>query len=238
MSVQENFESNHREKTPNVIKANRTVHRVTFNPQEAEPGSTLNVYVPKLDDNEVIAPNSLALLFDIDLTGGHANNFLVQNVSRALVSKLVVKFDGAILEDFLEYDTYKIFQDLFLPEKKRKNMFLEGIQSEVLCKIRSGAGDKKTTGVEAEEKLTEVYGNKYCIKIDHQILNDHGVFYPRALNRPFVFQLTLAPASQVVKGGDPTKLKYKLTNIELKYEIISDYVKQGNPWRTGRKHVH
>ena len=32
--------------------------------------------------------------------------------------------------------------------------------------------------------------------------------------------MTLAPASQVVKGPDPTKLKYKLTNIEFEYEMI------------------
>ena len=28
------------------------------------------------------------------------------------------------------------------------------------------------------------------------------------------------PANQVVKGSDPTKLKYKLTNIQLEYEMI------------------
>ena len=37
--------------------------------------------------------------------------------------------------------------------------------------------------------------------------------------------MTLAPASQVVKGSDPTKLKYKLTNIHLEYEMIySEYL--------------
>jgi len=35
-----------------------------------------------------------------------------------------------------------------------------------------------------------------------------------------VFEVTLAPASQVVKGADTTKLKYKLTNIQLEYEMI------------------
>ena len=32
--------------------------------------------------------------------------------------------------------------------------------------------------------------------------------------------MTLAPANQVVKGSDPTKLKYKLNNIQLPYEMI------------------
>jgi len=35
-----------------------------------------------------------------------------------------------------------------------------------------------------------------------------------------VFELTLAEAAQVVKGTDTKKLKYKLTNIQLEYEMI------------------
>ena len=103
-------------------------------------------------------PGSLALRFDIDLSGGHANNFLVQNVSRALLSKMVVKFGSETLEDTVDYDVYKTFSDLFLPGEKHDNMMPEGIQSEDLCKIRSGAGDAKTSGVDAEKKLNEVYG--------------------------------------------------------------------------------
>ena len=176
--------------------------------------------MPKLSKNEVLVPGSLALRFDIDLSGGHANNFLVQNVSRALVSQMAVKFGGTTLEETVDYDVYKTFQDLFLPGEKRDNMVPEGIQSEDLSKIRSGAGDMKTSGVDAEKKLNEVYGKKYRINLDHQILTDHGIFYPQALYNDLIFEVALAPESQVVKGSDPTKLKYKLTNIQLEYEMI------------------
>ena len=37
-----------------------------------------------------------------------------------------------------------------------------------------------------------------------------------------MFKVTLAPANHVVKGSDTTKLKYKLTNIQLEYEMIRD----------------
>jgi len=99
-------------------------------------------------------------------------------------------------------------------------MILEGIQSEDLCKIRSGAGDKKTSGVTAENKLNEVYGSKYRIRFDHQMLTHHGVFYPQALYNDLVFEVTLAGAEHVVNGSDTTQLKYKLTNIQLEYEMI------------------
>ena len=209
-----------KEKILRAMKAPRSVKRITFTPSEAGPGKTLNVRVPKLNNNEVIVPGSLALRFDIDLSGGHANNFLVQNVSRALVSKMVVKFESTILEQTDNYSTYKIFSDLFLPGEKRDSMVPEGVQSEDLCKIRSGSGDKKTSGVAAENKLNQIYGTKYRINLDHQILTDHGVFYPKALYNDLLFEVTLASAGEVVKGSDPTKLNYKLTNIELEYEMI------------------
>ena len=207
-------------KAMRAMKAPYSVKRITFDPSEANPGARLDVRVPKLNQNEVLVPGSLALRFNIDLSGGHANNYLVQNVSRALVSQQVVKFGGTTLDDIVDYDIYKIFTDLFLPEETHGNMLAEGIQSEKLSKIRSGAGDKPTTGVDDENKLEKVYGKKYRINLDHQILTDHGVFYPQALYQDLVFELALAPADQVVKGSDATKLKYKLTNIQLEYEMI------------------
>ena len=99
-------------------------------------------------------------------------------------------------------------------------MVLEGIQSEGLCKIRSDAGDKKTSGVVAENKMKDIYGKRYRIRLDHQILTDHVVFYPQALYNNLVFELTLAEALNVVKGSEPKGLKYKLTNMQLEYEMI------------------
>ena len=141
-------------------------------------------------------------------------------VGRALVEKLVVKYSGTILQDAVDYDIYKIFEDLFLLQEERHNMLQDGIPSEDLNKIRSNAGDKKTTGVDTENKLNKIYGTKYRIRLDHQILNDHGTFYPQALFNGLVFELTLAPVSKVVRGSDPSKLKYKLKNVQLEYEMI------------------
>jgi len=143
MSVSENLRPTYNEKTLGAMRAERAVKRITFDRSEASPGETLYVSVPKLNDNEVLVPGSLALLFDIDLSGGNANNFLVQNVTRALIDKLVVRFGGTTLQETVAYDIYKIFDDLFLSQERRDGMILEGIQSEDLCKIRSGAGDKK-----------------------------------------------------------------------------------------------
>ena len=92
-------------------------------------------------------------------------------------------------------------------------MLMEGIQSEKLCKVRANSGDKPTSGVNTENSLEAVYKMKYKINLDHQILTSSGVFYPQALDKDLIFELTLAPASQVVRGFDTSKLVYKLKNI-------------------------
>ena len=222
MAVPPSLLPSHSKKVLGAMKAERTVKRITFNPTEANPGETLYVSVPKLAVNEVIVAGSLALVFNINLklTGAHANNYLVQNVSRALVNKLAVKFAAATVQDTDSYNIYKTFEDLFLSRDKRANMLREGIQSVDLNRIRSGSGDKKTSGVDEENALNAVYGTKYRINLDHPILTDHGVFYPQALYNDLVFELTLASAPEVVKGSDASKLGYKLENIQMEYEVI------------------
>jgi len=154
---------------------------------------------------------------------------------------MVVKFAGTILQDTVGYDVFKIYEDLFLSQEQRDSMLLEGIQSEDLCRIRSNAGDKKTSGVDTEKNLNEIYGTKYRIRLDHEILTDHGVFYPQALCNDLVLEVTLAPASQVVKGSDPTKLKYKLTNIQLEYKMIRSEMpaqEANSNYSNGKKFVY
>ena len=222
MAVPPSLLPSHSEKVLGAMKAERTVKRITFNPTSANPGETLYVHVPKLAENEVIVPGSLALVFDINLkvTGAHANNYLVQNVSRALVDKFILRFAATTVQETASYGIYKTFEDLFRSRDERENMLREGIQSTDLNKIRSGAGDKKTSGVDEENALNAVYGTKYRINLDHPILTDHGVLYPQALYNDLVFELTLATAPEVVKGPDGTKLGYKLENIQMEYEVI------------------
>ena len=226
MAVPPSLLPSHSEKVLGAMKAERTLKRITFNPTSANPGETLYVSVPKLAENEVIVPGSLALVFNINLkvTGAHANNYLVQNVSRALVDKFKVKFGAFTVQDTDSYNIYKTFEDLFRSRDERDNMLREGIQSTDLNKIRSGAGDKKTSGVDEENALNAEYGTKYRINLDHPILTDHGVLYPQALYNDLVFDLTLAAAPEVVKGSDATKLGYKLENIQLEYEVIRSKV--------------
>ena len=131
-------------KSLHALNAECVVKCIMFDCTEANPGEMLNVSLPKLNGNGVLVPGMLVPCFDIDLSGGHANNFLVQKVMHAHVDKLVVKFGGTTLQDTVGYDICKTFEGLFLPGEKRDNMVPEGIQSKDLYKIHSNAGNKKT----------------------------------------------------------------------------------------------
>ena len=50
--------------------------------------------------------------------------------------------------------------------------------------------------------LAAIHNTKYYIPIDHPILNDHGVLYPRALSQPLSFEITFAPVADVVVFSD------------------------------------
>ena len=210
----------HSEAIFNSMQAERTVTRIAFNPSTANPGDVLYVTVPKLAQDVVIVPGTLSLVFDIDLSGGHANNFLVYNVSRALVSRLTVTFGGTPVHDTNGYDIYKIFNYMFIDVWTRDEMVMEGLHCDDLNKIRCNAADRKKTGVDDLNKIASVYKQKYKIHLGHQILTSNGVFYPQALDKDLTFELTLAPASQHIRGSDPDKLVYKLKNIQLEYERI------------------
>ena len=164
MAVQAKFHPDHYEKELGALNAERIVKRITFDKSEAKPGETLYVYVPQLLENEVILPGSLALRFNIDLSGGYANNFLVQNVTRGLIDKLTVKFSNGEVQDTNGYDIHKIFENLFVSQEEGDDKLFERIQKEDQNKIRSNSGDKKTSGADAENMLAKIYGNKYRIR--------------------------------------------------------------------------
>ena len=148
--VSDEINPNYENKISNALKAHRIIHRMTFNPSKALPGETLRIPVPKLQDGVVLVPGSLALIFNLDVKG-HIDNYLVNNVSRALVNRMTVKYAGEILRDTDGFDLLKLYEDLLYFRKERANMTEEGIQSVDLSRIRCNAGDKKTSGVNAEK---------------------------------------------------------------------------------------
>ena len=202
------------------LKANSTLNRITLTPSNANPGETLYIEIPKLTENMVIVPGSVFLVFYLTISG-HENNTVVNNISRSLVKRQRVVFGGESLQDTTNYDLFKTYHDLFLPKEERENMLRHGISSENMRKLRTNAGDKDTSNAK-EVAMAALHNTKYCVPLDHPILTDHGVFYPKSLPHPFKFEICLAPVSDVVVFSDTTKSPtYTIKNLELEYRCIS-----------------
>lgn len=69
MEVSEKNNPNFEKKTSNALKADHSVHHVTFNPNEASPRETLNISVPKLDDGVVLVSERLPVVFNLTIVG-------------------------------------------------------------------------------------------------------------------------------------------------------------------------
>ena len=225
-TISERIDPNRMPKQPFGLKAETTLHRTTFTPSSANPGETLYVNIPKLSGNNVIVPNSVRLAFNVEV-GGHANNTLVNNLGRNLVSNFKVVLGGETLQDTKRYDLFTTYHDLFLPKDERTRKLRQGISAPNMRKLRTGAGDADTSNA-TQVALGKIYSTRYHIPINHPILDDHGVFRPRSLRETLTFEITLAPVSDIVVYSDVTiPPTYKLSNLELEYtSISSDYLAQ------------
>ena len=200
-----------------ATKSERTMHRVTHNPSSALPRETLYVRCPKLASGVVLKPNSLFLTGDIDVTGDPANR-LVQNVSKNLFGKVVQKFEGSTLSDITRYQLIETYRDLYMHTKDRSSRTFYGISTDSMRKIQAG---NEVPGPDSDESfLYEIYGNKFCYKLTHPMVTDHGSIYPSALGSHIEWQLTLSDPKYLIQG--PGDMNYSLNNIQLEYETIQD----------------
>ena len=226
-TISQRIDPNRMPKQPFGLKAETTLQRTTFTPSSANPGETLYVNIPKLSGNNVIVPNSVRLAFDFVIENAEANDTVVNNLGRNLISNFKVLLGGETLQDTKRYDLFATYHDSFLPRDERTKRLRQGISTENMRKLRTGAGDA-TTSDAGQVALGKIYAKRYHIPINHPILDDHGVFHPRSLRETLLFEITLAPVFDIISTSDVSKGQtYKLTNLELEYtSISSDYLAQ------------
>jgi|GEM_PF-2949933 len=204
------------------LKAERQHHVITNNPSSANPKETLYIRIPRLTENTFFVPNSVYLSADVDLSGDSKNS-VVNNLGRNLVSKLVVKWGTETIAQIDNYNLYSTFKDLWLTGEERKNMVFQGIQTANLRALRSGVTEANVVGETANEKtLKAVFGDKYKIPLDFELLSTHAPFYKFPIQEDVIFELTLAPKEDVIVTTTTASMDYKLKNICLEYDTITN----------------
>ena len=109
-------------RTPRGIKGSRQKVIVTHNPSEIDQNQLLLVRFPILGSEDVIVPGTANLSFDIALNSKvDTKRTLVDNVGRAIVKRLAVKFEGNKILSIDDYDTFACYRDLWKNKHEKRN---------------------------------------------------------------------------------------------------------------------
>ena len=170
------------------------------------------------------------LSFNIELTSTiDANRTLVSNISRAIIKKLAVKFEGNEIMSVDDYDVLACYRDLWKTKSEKRNAIHQGIISTDGCmenciKLRINAGDKNASNTQ-DKAIADVYGSKFIIPLDFEMLDSAGPYYQAGLGNRLCYELTFNDYNRVTKPGVSSPkvpdAKYKITDISLEYEIAT-----------------
>ena len=203
-------------------KGIKGMRRTLFNthvPSTIDQGGILAVRFPDLGTNDVIVPGTSKLSFKIQLNSDtDANRTIVNNLGRAIVSKLEVKLEGRSIFTLDSSDVFLCYQDLWKTTNERSNAAYQGIQSEALRKIRINAGDKGTAAKDVA--IGTMYDNLFCIPLDFEILESHMPFFQSELKDRLSYELTFNNYGNVIISSD-TNASYTITDIHLEFEVIT-----------------
>ena len=206
-------------KEPLGVKGNRQTVVINNNPSTIDQGQTLTIRFPNLGSNDVIVPGTARVAFQIDLSSeSDENRTVVTNLGRAIVSQITVKLEGREVLSLNNADTFLIYSDLWLTKNERDDAVYQGIQSDGGLKHRVDAGDKSSNA--ESELLGQVYGNRFCIPLDFELLNAHLPYYQGALRDRLSYELKFNEYGSVIRSSD-TETKYTISNITLEFDTIN-----------------
>ena len=90
--------------------------------------------------------------------------------------------------------------------------------------MRINAGNKDATNAQ-DKAIADVYGNKFIIPLDFEMLDSAAPYYQAGLRNRLCYELTFNDYNQVIKSAVSPEVpdaKYKITDISLEYEITTE----------------
>ena len=192
------------------------------NPSTIGPGELLTVRFPDLKENQVIIPSTTKLTFNISIAGTDVNRTLVGNLRRNIIRKLVVKLEGNEIISTDDYDVLYSYYDCWKCTNERRNAIFQGRvdadgQTENAIKHRINATNK--TNDAKDQTVASLYNNRFCIRLDFEILESSLPLYQYGLGSRLTYELTFANYSDVIKANKPDTT-YTISNISLEFDTI------------------
>ena len=145
----------------------------------------------------------------------------MSKIGRAIIKKLAVKFEGNEILSIDDFGIFACYQDLWKTASERKNAFQQGIIPTDGCmpnwiKLRINAG-----AINIQDKaIADAYGNKFIIPLDFEMLDSAASYYQAGLGTRLYYEIKLNDYNRVINSSK-TDATYKITDISLEYEIIT-----------------
>ena len=230
MEYRKRLNPEHSLRTPKGIKGTRQKVIVTHNPSETDQAQLLEVNFPNLGSDDIIIPGRANLSFNIKLSSTtDLNRTPVNNIGKAIVKKLAVKFEGNEIMSADDYDIFVYYRDLWKTESEKRNAIQQGIISTNRCmenciKLRMNAANKDSMSIQ-DKAIADTYGNKFIIPLDFEMLDSAAPYYQAGLGNRLCYEITFNDYNQVTKSAVSSPkvpdVKYKITDISLEYEIVT-----------------
>ena len=153
----------------------------------------------------------------------------MSNIGRAIIKKLAVKFEGNEIMSVDDFNLFVCYRDLWKTKSEKKNAIPQGIFSSgsytTNCiRLRINAGNKDATNAQ-DKAIADVYGNKFIIPLDFEMLDSAAPYYQAGLGNRLCYKLTFNYYNRVIKSAVSSPkvpdAKYKITDISLEYEIVT-----------------
>ena len=128
MSVYRELDSMVEHRTQFAFKEKREHIAKVNMPNIADPSQHTDIEIPHGSRDHVIIPDTVKIMFNLDITSTGKTRSVVNNIGRVLVKKLLIlgSKDIDTINNSNIYDKYK---DLYLSQKELEGKLLQGIQS-------------------------------------------------------------------------------------------------------------
>ena len=203
------------------IKRTRQKIVVTHNPSETDQNQLLLVRFPNLGSDSIIVPGTVNLSFNIELfSKADPNRMLVSNISRAIMKKLAVKFEGNEILSTSNCDVSDCYKDLWKMKLKKQNVLRQGTIpnydgcTENSIKLRINTKDKDATN-DQDAAVENAYINKFIILLDLEML-DSSILYCSETG-----YVTKLHSRIIVSTEASPDVNYKISDISLECEIVT-----------------
>ena len=120
-------------------------------------------------------------------------------------------------------DVFHCYNDLWKTAPERTNGRYQGIDASDnrnTTRIRVGAGNRDSS-VAADKAIADVFGDRFFIPLDFELLESHMPFYHSALGDRLEYELMFNDYSRVVQATGDVDASYHIGGISLEYDMVT-----------------